>query len=179
MTGIAPQIRGANPDDFETLQNIERAAGAQFAEVGMPEIANDEPFSLDDLRDYYERGHAWVLADDSGAPIGYAVVDEIDDAAHIEQVSVHPDHQRHGYGRVLLDAIATWAQLHGLSALTLTTFRDVPWNGPYYERYGFRTLSGSELSPGLAAVRDRETADGLDPDLRICMRLDLPAGACR
>ena len=179
MTGIAPQIRGASPDDFEALQNIERAAGAQFADVGMPEIANDEPFSSDELRDYYERGHAWVLADESGAPIGYAVVDEIDRAAHIEQVSVHPDHQGHGYGRVLLDAIAVWAQMQGLAALTLTTFRDVPWNGPYYERYGFRVLQLSELTPGLAAVRARETADGLDPDLRICMRLDLPTGARR
>jgi hypothetical protein len=33
-----------------------------------------------------------------------------------------------------------WAQRHGLAALTLTTFTDVPWNMPYYERLGFRHL---------------------------------------
>ena len=60
-----------------------------------------------------------------------------------------------------------------MPAVTLTTFRDVPWNAPYYERLGFRSLSETELTPELAEVRAREAEPGLDPETRVCMRLDL------
>ena len=43
-----------------------------------------------------------------------------------------------------------------MPAVTLTTFRDVPWNAPYYERLGFRTLAADEITPGLAAIRAHE-----------------------
>jgi hypothetical protein len=57
--------------------------------------------------------------------------------------------------------------------LTLTTFDDVPWNGPYYTRLGFRTLDLAALSPGLQAVRQGEAEAGLPMEHRICMQLDL------
>ena len=63
-----------------------------------------------------------------------------------------------------------------MPAVTLTTFRDVPWNAPYYERCGFRTLTEAELTPELAEVRARESEHGLDPETRVCMRLDLYRG---
>ena len=37
-----------------------------------------------------------------------------------------------------------------LDRLTLTTFTDVPWNRPYYERLGFTVLD--DLGPELAAL---------------------------
>lgn len=166
-----PTIRPAAPDDFGALREIERAAGQLFAEIGMEEIAKDEPPSLDELRKYRDRGHAWVLADADDAPIGFALVDIVDGCAHIEQVSVHPRHHRQGYGRRLIDHIATWARDRAMPAVTLTTFVDVPWNAPYYERRGFRTLTDAELTPELAAVRAHEAANGLDPRTRVCMRL--------
>lgn len=168
-----PLIRPATPNDFDVLREVERAAGQLFAEIGMEEIANDEPPSFEALRDYAGRGHAWVLADADDAPIGYALVDIVDGCAHIEQVSVHPDHHRQGHGRRLIDHITTWAQDRAMPAVTLTTFRDVPWNAPYYERWGFRTLTEAELTPELAEVRTREADHGLDPETRVCMRLDL------
>jgi hypothetical protein len=38
---------------------------------------------------------------------------------------------------------ATHASATGVQALTLTTFRDVDWNAPYYSRCGFRVLDQS------------------------------------
>lgn len=168
-----PTIRAAAPSDFDALRDIERAAGQLFADIGMEEIANDEPPSLEELREYADRGHAWVLADAEDAPIGFTLVDVVGGCAHIEQVSVHPHYHRQGYGRRLIDHITTWARERAMPAVTLTTFRDVPWNAPYYERCGFRTLTEAELRPELAAVRARETDDGLDPGTRVCMRRDL------
>ena len=65
-----------------------------------------------------------------------------------------------------------------MPAMTLATFRDVPWNGTLYRHLGFRFLDHDTLGPELAAVRAHETAIGLDPATRVCMRLDLepPAG---
>jgi GNAT superfamily N-acetyltransferase len=96
-------------------------------------------------------------------------VDVVDECAHIEQVSVRPDHAGQGIGRALIDHVGAWASGQGLRALTLTTFRAVPWNAPYYERLGFTEPPGGP-APGLAAIMAAETAAGLDPATRVCMR---------
>ena len=68
--------------------------------------------------------------------------------------------------------MCTWARSHGYGAVTLTTYRDVPWNAPFYERLGFSVLD--ELTPELAWIRDHEKAIG-DDDFgpRLAMRRDL------
>jgi hypothetical protein len=78
-----------------------------------------------------------------------------------------------GIGRALIDQVRSWALAAGLPAVTLTTFRDVPWNGPLYQHLGFRFLDEHEIGPELCAVRDHETAMGLDPALRVCMSQDV------
>ena len=50
---------------------------------------------------------------------------------------------------------------------------DVPWNGPYYERHGFRYLAEKEETPGLKEIRAAEIARGLDQWPRACMRREL------
>jgi N-acetylglutamate synthase-like GNAT family acetyltransferase len=88
-------------------------------------------------------------------------------------VSVHPRCARRGVGRALIDHLAAHAMATGVPALTLTTFADVPWNGPYYKRCGFVALSDNDLTAGLRVIRQREAAHGLDRWPRICMRRDL------
>jgi GNAT superfamily N-acetyltransferase len=143
-----------------------------FVDVGMPEIAADEPPSMATLESYRAAGRAWAV-ESSGMVAGYVLVDVVDGAAHIEQVSVDPAFARRGLGRRLIDHVATVAEAEGRPAVTLTTFRDVPWNAPYYRRCGFRDLAEWELGPELRQLRDTESAHGLDPALRVCMRRDL------
>ena len=79
--------------------------------------------------------------------------------------------QRHGRAwGALLDAVAAWAAQRGLPATTLTTFADVPWNAPYYQRLGFRVLAESELTDGLRRIREHEAARGLAAWPRVTMR---------
>jgi hypothetical protein len=61
----------------------------------------------------------------------------------------------------------------GDDLVTLTTFRDVPWNAPYYERIGYRALREDEIGPELRALMAREAGHGLDPALRVAMAVDL------
>jgi GNAT superfamily N-acetyltransferase len=166
------RIRAVTEADLPLLQDIERAAGECFRTVGMAAIADDEPLTLKELDDYRRTGLAWAAAEDD-APVAYLIAEPVDGALHIEQVSVHPDRARRGIGRDLIDHAAARAALTGLDALTLTTFADVPWNAPYYARLGFAALAEDALTPGLRAIRDRESAHGIDRWPRVCMRRPL------
>jgi GNAT superfamily N-acetyltransferase len=167
------RIRTVAENELEALRGIERAAGRPFRDLGMPEIADDEPLTVEELAEYQRGGRAWVAVDDADRPMAYLIAEAVDGCVHVEQVSVHPDFARRGVGRALLDHVAGVAVADRVPAVTLTTFAEVPWNAPYYQRCGFRVLADDELTPGLRAIRDREAAHGLDRWPRVCMRRDL------
>ncbi len=156
-------IRVARPAELPYLQEIEIASGEPFREVGMPEIADDDPMSLEDLAEH----EVWVAVGADDVPVAFIAVGDVDDATHIHQVSVHPAHARQGIGAALIEHVTRTGR-----AVTLTTFRNVPWNAPYYERLGF--LAVTEMSPGLAEIMREEASRGLDPATRVAMVL-LPA----
>lgn len=159
-------IRAATRADIERLRAIERAAGEMFRPLGMDDVADDEPPSAVELAVFVDAGRAWAC-DVAGEVIGYALAAVVDGNGHVEQVSVHPDHHGHGHGRALIEHVVRWAAARGSAAVTLTTFVDVPWNGPYYERLGFTYLA--DLPPELAALRAHEAARGLDRHPRAAM----------
>lgn len=167
------RIRPAVAGDLPALRAIERAAGQRYRDYGLDRVADDEPAMIEVLAVYADDQRAWVAVGDSDEPVGYLLVDVIDGAGHIEQVSVDPARQGRGFGRALIEHVADWATGRGLSALTLTTFGHIPWNRPLYEHLGFRVLPDDALTPGLRRVRDIEADHGLDPDLRVAMRLEL------
>jgi len=59
----------------------------------------------------------------------------------------------------------------GLAGLTLTTFVDVPWNGPFCETLGFRRVHGEVLNRRLRTVLAHEGDAGLPMDRRCAMGL--------
>lgn len=166
-------IRAAVESDLPLLREVERAAGTYFAGIGMSLVAEDEPPPVATLREFQRDGRAWVWADAGDRPVAYLIAAVVDGNAHLEQVSVHPDHARRRIGRALIEHMASWARERALPAVTLTTYTAVAWNGPYYERCGFHYLDDDELTPGLRAIRAAEAAHGLDRWPRACMRRDL------
>lgn len=179
---MRPRIRPAVAAELPRLQDIERSAGEPFRALGMPEIADDDPPGLDILERFRAAGHAWVAehtadaAETAETPrvIAYLVGEPVDGAFHVEQVSVDQGAARQGVGQALIAYVADRARDQGLAGLTLTTFHEVPWNAPYYERIGFRILDESELTPGLRKIRAAEAEYGLDRWPRVCMRRELP-----
>jgi GNAT superfamily N-acetyltransferase len=170
------RIRLARLDELNALIAIEVSAGEVFREIGMSEIADDDPGSVADLLRYQSPDHALVAVDKNDIPVAYLLLDRIDDALHVEQVSVRADYARQGIGRDLIGRAARMALDRQLPAVTLTTFRDVPWNAPYYRRIGFETVPEDEWSPGLSEVRASERRRGLDRWPRVVMRLRVGAG---
>jgi GNAT superfamily N-acetyltransferase len=164
-------IRVARADDGADLRQIERLAGERFREVGLASVADAEPAALEVLAAYAAEGRSWVAVDERDRPVAYVIVDVVDGAAHIEQISVRPDRQGTGVARALIDRVRAWASTTGKSAITLTTFGTIPWNGPLYEHLGFVMMQERELGPELRSVREEEARHGLDPALRVCLRL--------
>ncbi|MFS2089679.1 GNAT family N-acetyltransferase [Paenarthrobacter nicotinovorans] len=118
-------IRLAHSDDLQMMQDIERAAGETFRQLGMDQIADDEPFPVETLGAYAAAGRAWVYVDGLDYPVAYLLADVVDGNGHVEQVSVHPDYAHQGIGHELLHAARIWTRGHGMQRQTLSTFRDV------------------------------------------------------
>ncbi|MFN0030509.1 MAG: GNAT family N-acetyltransferase [Acidimicrobiales bacterium] len=151
------------------MRAIEVDAGARFRAVGLDAIANDDPPAAAVLLTYVADGRAW-LAERNGELVGYATASVVDGEGHLDQVSVLGLAAGHGIGALLVDRVCRWAADAGYHAVSLTTFRDVPWNGPYYQRLGFVEIPEHGCGPELRAIRRAERHAGLDVRPRIAMR---------
>ena len=169
-------IRAARAAEFPRLRVIDWDAQQIFRDIGMPEAAEFEPRTLAELAESQRAGELWVAVEEDDEPASFLMLVPVDGCLHVEQLSTAPAAARRGLGRALLDHAADLARADGVAALTLTTFADVPWNGPYYERCGFRVLADAELTPGLREIRAHEIALGLDRWPRVTMRRDLTPG---
>ncbi len=162
-------IRLARPADAEALPPIERAAGELFQTVeGLAGVAGMHAIPADEQRRMIRKGHS-LIAESEGEIVGFLSTEPFDRELHIREFSVHPDHQGRGIGSVLLRAVAIDAHNSGFRAVTLTTFADVPWNGPFYARHGFETISDLAAHPRLAADIEQEVEHGLPRERRIAM----------
>lgn len=174
------EIRIATVDDVARLHDIDTAAGRLFRQVGMAEVADHAGIDQGLLHDLIAARRVWVVeASGDGAPVAFATTAEVDTALHFDQVSVDPDFARRGVGRLLMEHLIEQARRSSHRAVTLTTFRDVPWNAPYYARLGFDVVPDEELTDGLRQIRERERESGLDAWPRVTMRRDLSVESSR
>jgi 4-diphosphocytidyl-2-C-methyl-D-erythritol kinase len=118
-------------------------------------------------------GQVWVACPEDGVPVGMVIASLREGAVYIEELDVLPEHGRRGLGARLLGRVCAWARAQGHPAVTLSTFRDVPWNGPFYRRHGFRDLQPAEWTPGMRAIREQEARHGLAVEARVFMRREL------
>jgi GNAT superfamily N-acetyltransferase len=152
------------------LPSIELAA-ARLLVGHAPESVLAETTSQEVLGSVQRLGQLWIALDDD-APVGFAHVEILEPgSAHLEEIDIHPDHGRRGLGTRLVHAVCDWAAGKRYSSVTLSTFRDVPWNMPFYARLGFEVIPPEALSPALRAVVEDEASRGLDPHARVVMRL--------
>ena len=164
----AAAIRPATQRDLAQVVGVELEAGQLFHAVGMSEVAGHEPAEAD-FRTAIEAERLWVAQLDEEV-VGFIMAEVLDGNAHVAQVSVAPRHGRNGIGRSLVVLVEAWGRHAGSPATTLTTFRDVPWNGPYYARLGYREMEPGAIGPELAAAMEHEAAiPGIDATRRCAM----------
>jgi len=172
------EIALAKPGDLPRIAPIELAA-ARLLAGHAPDAVLAEVTPHEHLAAAQRDGRLWVALS-SDIPVGFALVEILESgAAHLEEIDVLPDHGRQGLGTRLVRHVCRWAETRGLGAVTLTTFRDVPWNMPFYAHLGFEEIAPAALTPALRAVLEDEVRRGLDPTRRVAMRWRSPTPASR
>ncbi|HEX2561259.1 GNAT family N-acetyltransferase [Phenylobacterium sp.] len=173
----APFIREARADELHKLPEIERSAAALFEGEGhdMDILTNVTPGEVWAPRQ--AAGTVWVADDGAGEAVGFLAAEVFKDELHVWELDVRQEAQGQGIGRRLMNHAIDWARGRGLARVTLTTFRDIPWNAPFYASLGFAAVAAEDLSVRLAEVLSLETSKGLNPDERCAMVLELRGGA--
>jgi GNAT superfamily N-acetyltransferase len=164
-------IRLAAAHELPALAEIERRAGVRFEAIpalaDLPEVLMPPGAFAAGLA----RGQLWAAVTVADAtPVGFAYAEVVDGAVHLDELDVLPEWGRRGIGQALVETVVADARARGLAAVTLTTFRDVPWNAPFYARLGFTIVDLDALGPGLRAVWAHEAERGLPAALRVVMR---------
>ncbi|MFO2462445.1 GNAT family N-acetyltransferase [Pseudomonas sp. 15FMM2] len=163
-------IRLAIPCDAVYLPAIERSAAQLFRAVdGLHWLADADVMTVERHRQLIALSTCWVASDASGQLLGFISVQRYGDDLHIHELSVKQSMQGQGVGRRLIEAVMNEVRSQRLRAVTLSTFNDVPWNAPFYQRLGFERDSLARPDPRLAAILRDEYAHGFAPGSRCAM----------
>ena len=163
-------VRLAILKEIPILQDIEDDASELFGTL--PKLAFVLDYPAREIAEYIEivrSGRAFVAEGDSDIT-GFILMGVVDGQAHILELSVRMKYQRQGIGRRLIDTGADWARAQGFGEITLTTFRDAPWNAPAYVRLGFEFVQPSDERPELSCITEHERSIGLNRAERVAMR---------
>jgi len=166
-------FRFAAPQDAQTIRSIEFEAGQRFADVGMTGIADGPPMALELVERKIAAREIVVAVADGLTCVGFAMFEPQPTRFYVQELDVLTTHAGQRIGAALIEQVAQLARAQQITQLTLSTYRAVPWNAPYYRRLGFREIAEAELDAALIARRDAHMARGLDESKRVFMRRDL------
>lgn len=152
------------------LRQIEAAAAQRFRESAYPEVARMSPTELAALEGLASEEGILVAIDSRERLLGFALYTPMAGDLYLGELNVLPEAAGRRIGARLIEAVAEVAARRGCRWLLLTTFRQVPWNAPYYRRLGFEEVPEDERSAALAAEMARQTTRGLRPESRVAMR---------
>ena len=165
------RARKATERDAPLLTEVEQSGGLAFrADQELAWLADGENISPERYREIISDGWSWVAEDDHAELIAFIAATREGDELHIWEFDVRLDRQRRGIGRRLMQRFIAVATEAGIHAITLTTFRDVPWNGPFYLSVGFEQIASERLDARLTAVLAAEFRKGLPAARRWAMR---------
>ena len=162
---VVPATAGHVP----ALPEIERSAATLFGDdVPAQLVETVTPTSL--LAAAQRDGTLWVAIGPDDQPVGFARLELVDKRAHLAELDVFPAHGRRGVGTALLRTVEAWALSNGFSELTLTTYREFPWNEPFYARLGYEVVPERDLDDDLRERFEQEAGMESEQARRVVMR---------
>jgi GNAT superfamily N-acetyltransferase len=174
MTAPAFVLRLARPEERNAVVAIDDAAALLYRVAGLAvDLPGEHPFVVAEIA-RWERaileGRLHVAATALDTPVGFASLASVNGYPYLDQLSVLPGWMRRGIGTALVRQAIERA---GEAPLWLTTYDHLPWNRPFYERFGFVRVPeercGAELHRILAEQRESLPA----PEMR-CAMVRLP-----
>ncbi|MBP6122658.1 MULTISPECIES: GNAT family N-acetyltransferase [Providencia] len=163
-------IRLANVSDARLLPDIEKSAAQIFlGHEKFSWIAQGNVQTEQDHLNFIQRKMEWVAVNGSDEPIGFINVEKQANSLHICELSVCQQWQGQGIGKQLVNHIIDLALAQKIPAISLTTFCDIPWNAPYYQRLGFHIIKHENLTNELKSILQHEMDAGFQVDERCAM----------
>lgn len=170
MTDIT--IRPMIISDVGRIVAVEKSAALLFVNSPYPELVNPAMVTQHRYLSLFATGgFGWVAVVSSGTIVGFTMVARLGKAWHLHEISVEADFQGMGIGRKLLNYLIAESIRIKIPEISLTTYRDVSWNAPLYERLGFEELMQEDMSNELATTLAGEILNGANPQNRIAMRI--------
>ena len=163
-------IRRPHPHEIKLLPQIENEADLRYRRVGLGQVVDMPPASLASLEAGRREGRLWVAVSALNRPVGFALMKFPGGTAWLDQLSVLNRWQGCGFGSALIERVAAAARDLGHHALRLSTYRDVPWNAPYYARRGFEEMPRGDWPHAFRIQAMTENRQGHPPWRRTIMR---------
>lgn len=167
------RIRLGSADEIHKVAPLEQAAAEAFREIGMDAVADDDPVAESVLSQAAEERRFWVAVE-YGVLKAYLLGDFLPQSLHIDQVTVHPDASRRGLGALMIESVSADPRSKERGLITLTSFANVPWNAPYYERIGFNEIPREDWPEGVAEKVDAEQGKNIAAWPRVVMQRAIP-----
>lgn len=167
-------MRAFRLGDADALCLIDYRADQQFANHGYPQIAAEPLCGRDEfMRAFADSQLTVAVCAVTTLPVGYVATETYAGHAYIRQMSVDPDHGRKGIGSSLLRHAVEQARNNRFLAIWLSTFRNVPFNMPFYAKQGFEEVALENANSVLIELFNKEVPADVDPSNRVLMRLSL------
>ena len=166
LAGIA--IRRATLDDASAVLTIGERADRLFAGHGFPQITALPPAPIEAIRALLAGNDAWI-AETNGVPAGFAIAGQAAGQYWLRELAVDPVLGRRGIGTAILATVLENVRSTDRAAVFLSTFREVPFNRPFYERHGFAVVEPESAAPELRRQFFSEVPPGVDPVTRVLM----------
>lgn len=163
-------IRVARRQEIALLPQIENAADERYVRLGLRQVLTMPPASVASLEEGRRDGRLWVAVSPLNRVVGFALMKFPRGSAWLDQLSVLQRWQGRGLGAALIDRTAQHARELGHDTLYLSTYLDVPWNAPFYERRGFASVSRGKWPPAFRLQFMIENSHGHPPWRRTIMQ---------
>lgn len=165
-------IRLAKTEDLATLADVESSAAKEFSPyVGWLNVAPELLEGLVPLRFLRQaqvESRLWVATNEESV-VGFVVIKFLIESCFIVELDVRPEYWRQGIGSALVEACCLSAKSRGFSKMMLTTFRQVPWNIPFYRTLGFALLPPTRWTSEIQAIVQHEARYGFAREKRAVM----------
>lgn len=164
-------ITRADPDEIDALIAVNLASDTLFAGSGLIDDGDLGDHVPADVFDQAIASRDVFVARErrSARPVGFTLTSERGGTLYLDQISVHPDHGRQGLGRALMKRVEEDARDRGIKHVTLSTFRDVAWNAPFYRSIGYSEIRAEKRADWMLEL-ERLQARTLDVSRRCFMQ---------
>lgn len=167
---LSAEVRLATAADLSMIPQIELSGAQSFRAFDMPQEVFDEASPVERWVPLQAAGTVWVAEDEAGQLVAFLAGTRHGQRLHIDEFDVVQAAQGQGLGRRMMGHVIDWARRTGLASLSLTTFRSVPWNAPFYRSCGFEVWEVGLADDVADALADEAARDLKD---RCAMRLVL------